>query len=224
MVEIIEVEEEKVGCMLLLASLDIWDSLYIKSGGIAFSCFSILQQKHTILEIVTKLEQMADENKLSSQLLTLDSCWELLLESMEMCSLLLCWFQTNWVDSQLHNLLCTTVPTSKVMEQSTILNMVNIAGPGSTNEFSQCVDHSISYDHGDQCIDGHISSLTMCLCQFSKCWGILCHHMFQMMIQLGYNSKEEWMVRSAWSWFNSNRHYLSMYLQFHSPRQCNLCP
>jgi hypothetical protein len=45
MVEIIEVEEGKVGCVLHLATSDIWDSLYAKSGGIAFSYFSILQQK-----------------------------------------------------------------------------------------------------------------------------------------------------------------------------------
>ena len=45
------------------------------------------------------------------------------------------------------------------------------------------LDHGISAnDTGRQ---GHVTSLTRCSCQYPKCWGLPCRHIFRVMMELG---------------------------------------
>ena len=63
------------------------------------------------------------------------------------------------------------------------------------------VDHGVDETPTGLCYTSqtptHVASLTGCSCQFPKCWGLPCRHMFRVMFHLGCTSWEQASIVSC---------------------------
>ena len=48
--------------------------------------------------------------------------------------------------------------------------------------------------HGEQGRSVHVTTLRSCSCQYTKCWGLPCRHMFKVMSAIGWDCWKECMA------------------------------
>jgi hypothetical protein len=160
----------------------------------------------TILEIVHDLEQMADEQCMKSEMDSLDHMFgavtgatPVLPAFAEKVSKRLVGFAghlTNVQATQLVKYSCDFIDGPDVPaadRRALVRHFSDSTGRIlDDNEFSRAMDHGISTADGPTT---HVTTLTSCSCQYPKCWGLICRHIFRLIMD-DPSSLEIAMVRT----------------------------